>query len=160
MANSRFFDDIESLIIATGVLKAVTWIYGIVITFTMLLVNDKFYWLINLVILIPQCCTIPLLIALNKNEKETHVNIFPLFLYGEIICSWIYFMEAFLESADSIFTVSTAGHIVAVVFGFIFFVAWIILAWQAKLYAEDNMSAEMRREFDAKRQKQPRVVRA
>ena len=159
MANHRCLDDMESLIIATGVLKAATWIYGIVITFSMLLVNDKFYWLINLVILIPQCCTIPLLIELNKSEKESHVNIFPLFLYGEIIWSWIYFMEALLESADVIFTVSTAGHIVAVVFGFIFFVAWIILAWQAKLYAEDNMSVEMRRQFDAKRQKRPRVVK-
>ena len=90
----------DDFIVATGVLKVATWIFGIVITFTMLMTNDKFYWLINLVAMIPQCLTIGIMLALKKDEKDVLVNLFPIFLYAEIICSWIYLVEAFLESAD------------------------------------------------------------
>ena len=43
----------DDIVIGIGVLKVLTWIYAAVITFTMLFVNGKFYWLINFAALFP-----------------------------------------------------------------------------------------------------------
>ena len=88
------------------------------------------------------------------------VNCLPMFLYLEVAIAFMYLCEAFFESIDGVFAKgSTAGHIVAIVFGVIFFVGWVALAYVTKVYAEDNMSAEKRRKFEEARRAKPKVAR-
>ena len=90
--------------------------------------------------------TVCLCLMIKRGESDTTVNCLPMFLYFEVAISFMYLCEAFMESIDSVFAKgSTAGHIVAIVFGVVFFVAWVVLAYISKVYAEDNMSTEKRR---------------
>ncbi len=105
--------------------------------------------------------TICLCCAIKRNEKDLYVNCLPMILFIETAIAFMYMIEALLESADELFAIgSTTGHIIAIVFGAVFFVAWILLAYSSKCYAEANMSAEKKRQFEEARRPKPKIVRA
>ena len=112
-------------------IKVPEFIFVIVVSTTMLNINGKLFWPINLLSLIPKLLTTFLYVQTLNNETNLLINCMPIGLILDTSIAFMYFFETLLQGLDTFYVPYAPGKILANIVGIIIVVAYCVFLFAA-----------------------------
>ena len=120
------FDSNKDLSNTANVIRIPELLYVLIISVSMLAIDGKLYWVLNLI-----CAIIKIFLGCSYMIAAGKGIPVSMLVAMDVIISFIFFFETLLQGFDTFYVPSGAGKIIANIFGIAFLVAYVYLLTEA-----------------------------